>query len=133
MGEARCQVFLYGLHLSVAVLTKNVVPVTDDSRRIYGKEKTRDSQLRDAFNSALSEMELKPELADPLLEVASDGLPGAQVHIQSQPLDPQNLKPRDLFTGTRTIHRIPKGSRPQLAAAWTQVIRDVLAYNDITS
>ena len=78
-------------------------------------------------------MDLSPELADPLLEVASGGPLTAQVHIQSQPLDPQNLQPRDLFTGTRTIHRIPKGSRPQLAAALTQIIRDILAYNDITS
>ena len=85
------------------------------------------------FSSALSEMDLSPELADPLLEVASAGLSAAQVHIQSQPLDPQNLQPRDLFISTRTLHRIPKASRPQLAPALTQVIKDVLAYNDISS
>ena len=31
-SEQKCQVFLYGLHLPVAVMTKNVVPVTDESR-----------------------------------------------------------------------------------------------------
>ena len=134
MSELKCQVFLYGLHLPVVALTRNIVPVTEETRKIYGKERRNDSSLKDAFSSALSEMDLSPELADPLLQVASDGLPAAQVHIQSQPLDPQNLQPRDLFTGSRTIHRrIPKASRPQLAAALNQVIRDILAYNDISS
>ena len=134
MSELKCQVFLYGLHLPVVALTRNIVPVTEETRKIYGKERRNDSSLKDAFSSALSEMDLSPELDDPLLQVASDGLPAAQVHIQSQPLDPQNLQPRDLFTGSRTIHRrIPKASRPQLAAALNQVIRDILAYNDISS
>ena len=133
VSEQKCQVFLYGLHLTVAALTRNIVPVTDESRKIYGKERRNDSHLKEVFSSALSEMDLSPELADPLLEVASAGLSAAQVHIQSQPLDPQNLQPRDLFIGTRTLHCIPKASRPQLAPALTQVIKDVLAYNDISS
>ena len=107
------------LHLIVAALTRNIVPVTDESRKIYVKERRNDSHLKEVFSSALSEMDLSPELADPLLEVASAGLSAAQVHIQSQPLDPQNLQPRDLFISTRTLHRIPKASRPQLAPALT--------------
>ena len=107
MSELKCQVFLYSLHLPVVALTRNIVPVTEETRKIYGKERRNDSSLKDAFSSALSEMDLSPELADPLLEVASAGLPSAQVHNQSQPLDPQNLQPRDLLPGTRTIHRIP--------------------------
>ena len=69
VSEQKCQVFLYGLHLPVGALTRNIVPVTEETRKIYGKERRNDSSLKDAFSSALSEMDLSPELADPLLEV----------------------------------------------------------------
>ena len=79
MSELKCQVFLYGLHLPVVALTRNIVPVTEETRKIYGKERRNDSSLKDAFSSALSEMDLSPELDDP-----SDGLDSLQLKSTSK-------------------------------------------------
>ena len=114
----KCQVFLYGLRLQVHVKFDKVVKITDETWAKYGKERRSNSSLREDFAKALFEVDCMPELADPLMEIASGVRDTASHPSRVDNNRPESeINPREFLVDTVTLKRVQKGSRPQASKA----------------
>ena len=98
----------------------NIIPLTEESLKVHGKPKRRNSQWRDAFGAAILEFQTNPDSPLPVFDANN---PTLQV-------TPEAAEPFEFLTGTATVKRVPKASRFQAAAALTDVLQGVLAAPD---
>ena len=119
------EVFLYGLNESAQIKTNNIVLLNEESMETLGKPKTSRSKWKDAFSSAMLELQANPDL--PMLEIGPNNnpiLPEAPDDLTS---DDSPNRPFEFLTGRATVKRVPKASRDRAAAALTETLVQVLA------
>ena len=131
--EEKCQVFLYGLHVQIHVSFKNTVMADEEAKLKYRRPKHNNSRLKDEFTAGMLEFDLKPEVADHLLQVAAgaNSVSLRQPNRNQLPNDNQHtVEPREFLTGITTLKFVPKGSRPQVAQALADAIHNINSSND---
>ena len=118
--QNKYQILLYGQNDTVLTRRDNIIPLTEESLKVHGKPKRRNSQWRVAFGAAILEFQTNPDSPLPVLDANN---PTLQV-------TPEAAEPFEFLTGTATVKRVPKASRFQAAAALTDVLQGVLAAPD---